>query len=96
MFSHSPNKPYHPTFHDNRSSHHTPFSRPHTPLGATNVPSIAQSRSLSKLPGPNFPSLSVHNHNPPPRNISRSRVSMGNSQSSHLSDLLNEPDVFSE
>lgn len=42
----------------------------------------------------------AYNYGPNPRNnnnnFSRSRVSMGSSQVSHLSQLANEPDVFPE
>jgi hypothetical protein len=96
MFNQQPNRPYYPTFNDNRNPYQQPYSRPHTPLSSSNLQSGGLSRSLSKLPAQNPIGFKPQNFNnePPFRNISRSRVSMANSQVSHLSEIMNEPDVF--
>ena len=89
------NKQFYPTFNENRGSYHQPTQRPHTP-NTSNFQSLGMSRSLNKLQGQAFGALNPQNYNNPPhlRNISRSRVSMSNSQALQLTDLINEPDVF--
>jgi len=91
MFNQQQNKPYYPTFNDNRNPYQQPYSRPHTPLSSTNLQLGALSQSLSKMPPQNVIGFKPQNLNnePPFRNISRSRVSMANSQVSHLSDIMN-------
>lgn len=96
MFSHSQqNRPFYPTFNENRGSYHQPPQRPHTPLNSSNMQSLGMSRSLNKLPGQGLGALTPQNYNNVGgRNISRSKVSMSNSQASQLTEIMNEPDVF--
>lgn len=99
MFSQGINsKPYQPTYNENRPPSLQHY-RPQTPNSYSNNHSNLQlhqpplNRTYSKLPSYNNPPpYRNNNHN----NLSRSKISLGNSQASHLSDLANEPDVFPE
>lgn len=99
MFSHTQqNKPFYPTFNESRGAYQPPFQRPQTPHGltASNLQPGSLNRSLNKLNTQGYSNPGQNAQYPGRNNISRSRVSMANSQASHLSNLVNEPDVFPE
>jgi hypothetical protein len=88
-------KSFYPTFNQNK-----PFQqRPQTPLGSTqnHLHNASLNRSLTKLNSLGYAVPPSSYNNPQSRNnIAHSRVSMSNSQASHLSDLVNEPNIFPE
>ena len=89
---------YYPPYSTNEQR---PPSMPHRPSSSGGFNHFGQqsvNRSYHKMPGQapqpgyNYQGNQRNNNN----NFSRSRVSMGSSQVSHLSQLANEPDVFPE
>ena len=65
-------------------------------------PQTSHNYSYNQLPqaplNRTYNKISTQNYGlPPNRNtLSRSKVSLGSSQASHLSNLVNEPDIFPE
>lgn len=86
-------KSFYPTFNESKPL----YQRPQTPLGATqnHVHNASLNRSLTKLNSQGYAVPPSNYNNPQSRNnLGRSRVSMSTSQASHLSDLVNEPNIF--
>jgi hypothetical protein len=68
--------------------HNRPPSNPN--YSYSQIPQAGLNRSYNKT--------NTNNYNFPParNNLSRSKVSLASSQASHLTNLVNEPDVFPE